>query len=637
MIKINNDFYNYINSFWISNNPIPDDKSRWSHFDILEKETDKKLMQYLNQSTNQNLNQSTNQNLNQSTNQNLNILWNKGNDLNDDIENTDLQIINNILQKIDNVKTTYDLGILYIDLIEQFNIKGPLLFNISPELSNSSINILWIYTDGLSLPEREYYFKEMYKKEREEFKKFIKEYTDLFNFNLSDKQVGILYKIEEILAEKTYSSSEEREPNLINNIRTIEQIEQDYNNLNWLHYIFNKHNITSNKICITNPKFFKHLNEIFNEYFLDSLKLYIKFKFISSINSYASLNTNNCWLNFYEKILGGVKSLKPLKKRVLSNIDKKIGQELGMLWIKNNFNDKIIDDIQLMFNYIKNTIHEALLENKWLTQNTKKKAIDKLLAITIKIGYPNNNGLYDYSNLKLFDNYTYLQCNIELNIYNTKLEINKLYKKVNKDEWHMSAHNINAYYSPQINEIVIPAGILQEPFYNIDTNNIGSNYGGIGMIIGHEIIHGFDDKGRLYDQYGNLNNWWSEDDIKYYNEQVDKLKAQYNKYNVNTSLTIGETIADLGGVNFSLNALEKYLIYTNKLNKEYFKHFFINFAYCWANNIREEYLKQKKANDPHPEPSLRVNGILQNINKFYEIFDITSKYNLSPEERVNIW
>lgn len=628
MIKINNDFYNYINSFWISNNPIPDDKSRWSHFDILEKKTDEKLMQYLNELNNGN----------------LQILWNKGINLPDTViqntnkQNSDLNIINKILKNIDNVKTTYDLGILYIDLIEQFNIKGPLSFNISPELNDSSINIAWVFTSGLSLPEREYYFKEMYKKERTEFKKFIKEYTDLFNFNLTDKQVDTLYLIEEILAEKTHTSTEERDPNMINNIRTIEQIEKDYNNLKWLRYFFNKYNITPNKISISNPKYFKNLNEMFNEHFLNSLKLYIKFKFISSINSLVSLEINNCWLNFYDKILGGVKNLKSLKKRVLSNIDKQIGQELGLLWIKNNFNDKIKDDIQLMFFFIKKNIHKSLVENKWLTENTKKKAIEKLLAITIKIGYPNNNGLYDYSNLELLNKDSYLECNIKLNIYNTKLEINKLYKLGNKDEWYMSAHHINAYYSPQSNEIVIPAGILQEPFYYTDPDKIGSNFGGIGMIIGHEIIHGFDDKGRLYDQYGNLNNWWSNDDIKYYNNQVDKLKEQYNKYDVNTSLTIGETIADLGGLKFSILALKEYLIKINKLNKEYFKDLFINFAQCWANNIREEYLKQKKANDPHPEPKYRVNGVIKNIDMFYEIFNIKDgELFLEPKERVNIW
>lgn len=622
MIKINDDFYNYINSFWISNNPIPDDKSRWSHFDILEKKTDEKLMELLNETTNQN----------------LNILWSKGNNLPNTFIESDIHIINKVFKDINNVNSVYELGILYIDLLEKFKIKGPLLFDILPELNNSKTNILWIYTDGLSLPEKEYYFKEIYKKERDAFKKFIKEYTDLFNFNLNDKHVDVLYLIEEILAEKTFSSVEERDPFLINNIRTLEEIEHDYKNLKWLRHFFIKYNISSNKICISNPKFFKLLNEMFNEHFLSSLKLYIKFKFISSMNSYLSLNVNNCWLNFYEKILGGVKHLKPLKKRVLLQIDKQIGQELGLLWIKDNFNDRIKYDIQIMFNYIKNIIHKSLLKNKWLTKNTKKKAIAKLLAITIKIGYPNSNGLYDYTKLELLNNYSYLQCNIELNIYNNRLEINKLYKQVNKDEWHMYAHHINAYYSPQTNEIVIPAGILQEPFYQSDPNKIGSNFGGIGMIIGHEIIHGFDDKGRLYDQYGNLTNWWSENDIKYYDIQVNKLKAQYNKYNVNTSLTIGETIADLGGLKFSIFALKKYLIDNDNLKYKYFKDLFVNFAYCWANNIREEYLKQKKANDPHPEPKHRVNGIIQNIDMFYKIFNIKDgKLFLLPEERVNIW
>ena len=618
--KINDNFYNYVNLDWINNNKIPYDKSRWSHFNILEEKTNSKLIKYLDNVKNNN----------------LKILWNKGNKLNN-IKPKNQNIINQILNQIDNIKSTHDLGKLYIDLIEHFNINGPILFSIEPELNNSSVNVLCINTGGLSLPEKEYYFKDIYEKERNSFKKFIKEYTDLFNLNLSTKQLDLLYFIEKKLAEKTHTRVENRDPRISNNVRTIKQIEKDYKNLKWIHYFFDKYNIKPNKIIISNPNFLKHLSEMFNEHFLDSLKLYIKYKFISSLNSFVSLKINDCWLNFYKKKLNGVKNLESLKKRVFNNIDEQLGQELGLLWIKKHFNDKIKNDIKNIFNYIKKSIYDSLLENEWLSETTKKKAIKKLLKIKIEIGYPNKNGLSNYSKLKLSNDDTYLESNIKINSYNNLLKINKLYKQVNKNEWFMHSHRINAYYAQQFNKVVIPAGILQEPFYYTNKNMIGANFGGIGMIIGHEIIHGFDDQGKLFDLNGNLNNWWTDKDTKCYNKKVNKLKEQYNKYNVNTSLTIGETIADLGGLKFSVLALEKFLP-KNKENKEHFKNLFINFAYSWACIVHKKYLKQSKATDPHPEPIYRINGIVKNIDKFYEVFNIKDgKIYIPPNERVNIW
>jgi putative endopeptidase len=625
--KINDNFYNYVNLDWINNNKLPDDKSILDQYYILQEKIDKNLMKYLDNVKNNN----------------LKILWDKGNKLNNNIQPQNQNIINQILQQIDDVKSTYDLGKLYIDLIDQFNINGPILFIIDTELNNSDKNLLLIQTGGLSLPVKEYYFKDIYIKERKSFKKFIKEYTDLFNLNLTKKQIDLLYFIEKKIAGKTYTLSEQINPTIGNDIKTIKQIEKDYKNLKWIHYFFDKYNIKPNKIMVSNINFLKYMNKMFNENFLDNLKLYFKFKFISSINSFVSLKINDCWLNFYEKTLNGVKKLQSLKKRVFQNINEQIGQELGLVWVKKNFNNKIKNDIKNIFNYVKKSFYHSLLNNEWISKTTKKKAIKKLFKIRIEIGYPNKKGLLNYSKLKLSNDDTYLESNIKINSYNNLLKNNELYKKTNKNQWIMHPHKVNAYYHQTFTKVVIPAGLLQEPFYYKNNNMVGSNFGGIGMIIAHEIIHGFDDKGKFFDLNGNLNNWWLDKDTKNYNKKVDKLKEQYNKYNVNTSLTIGESIADLGGLKFSVLALEKYLDKNkenkgNKENQEQFKKFFINFAYIWAEVINKKYIKYLAETDLHPLSIYRVNVSIKNIDKFYEVFNIKDgKIYIPANERVNIW
>lgn len=620
---MNNDFYNFINKDWIQNNPIPNDKSKWNQFDKLSENNFSKIKKII-------------ENLN--IDNNLFILYNQFLIKDAELSKT---LINSYLNKIDNFTNILDLWKYMINLSFYLNLDLPLNFNIQSNLNISENNSLYIYTGGLGLPNRDYYFKQNYKLDKDNYKDFIKEYSKLFNLTL-DPEIIVLF--EEKLAEKTYTNSQERDPYLINNSRTIEEINNDYSNLLFINYIFEYYNKIPNIIIVTNPNFLKNINDICSNIYLNSWKLYFKWKLILSIYSYIDFKIEETYLSFYNFKLKGEKSFEPLWMRSLQTVNILLGQEIGILYKNKYFDDKNISIVKNMFNDIKKSIKISLIENDWLCKPTKTKAILKLDKMGIKIGYPSDLGLKNYKNLKLDKNKNYLINIMNTIKYNNDLLFEMINTKRNPYLWFMNSHDINAYYSPSFNEIVIPAGILQKPFFYNDKNKHGYNFGGIGMIIGHEIIHGFDDKGKLFDENGNLNNWWNKYDIIKYNTKVQALKNQFNSYSfmneiINTDLTIGENIADLGGLKFSLNALEKNIIMYDDITKTtIFKNFFYNYANIWASNIRKEKLKQNILIDSHSPALLRVNGVLKNIDKFYEIYNICDgDLFLSKNNRIMIW
>ena len=620
---MNNDFYNFVNKDWIQNNPIPNDKSKWNQFDKLSENNFLKIKKNI-------------ENLN--IDNNLYILYNQFLIKDAELSKT---LINSYLNEIDNFTNILDLWKYIINLSFYLNLDLPLNFNIQSNLNISENNSFYIYTGGLGLPNRDYYFKQNYKLDKDDYKNFIKEYSKLFNLTL-DPEIIVLF--EEKLAEKTYTNSQEKDPYLINNSRTIEEINNDYSNLLFINYIFEYYNKIPNIIIVTNPNFLKNINDICTNIYLNSWKLYFKWKLILSIYSYIDFKIEETYLSFYNFKLKGEKLFEPLWMRSLQTVNSLLGQEIGILYKNKYFDDKNINIVKNIFDDIKKSIKISLIENDWLCKPTKTKAILKLDKMSIKIGYPSDLGLKNYKNLKLDKNKNYLINIMNTIKYNNDLLFEMINTKRNSYLWFMNSHDINAYYSPSFNEIVIPAGILQKPFFYNDKNKHGYNFGGIGMIIGHEIIHGFDDKGKLFDENGNLNNWWNKYDIIKYNTKVQALKNQFSSYSfmneiINTDLTIGENIADLGGLKFSLNALEKNIIMYDDITKTtIFKNFFYNYANIWASNIRKEKLKQNILIDSHSPALLRVNGILKNIDKFYEIYNICDgDLFLSKNNRIMIW
>jgi putative endopeptidase len=402
-------------------------------------------------------------------------------------------------------------------------------------------------------------------------------------------------------------------------------------------------------VIISDLNYFSHLNSIFNQNSINDWKIYLKW---GLLNSSAGLLTEEIeYVNweFYSKTLRGVKEQKPRYERAIASINWSIGQALGKLYVDKKFPPEakktaksMIDDIIIAF---KNRIENL----SWMDSQTKIKAIEKLEKISVKIGYPDK--WKDYSSLEILplsNGGSYFENRMNLSIWNRQENISKLHKEVDKEEWYMSPQIVNAYYSPSNNEIVFPAGILQPPFYDFQADP-AVNFGGIGAVIGHEISHAFDDSGADFDGDGNLVKWWSENDFKKFNELGDSLASQYDKIEVlpdlfiNGKFTLGENIGDLGGVNAAYDGLQYYLSKNDSINLidgfTQKQRFFISWATIWRTKMREEALRTRVMTDPHSPGMYRGYVPLQNIQAFYDAFEITEEDEmyLAPEKRVKIW
>jgi putative endopeptidase len=361
------------------------------------------------------------------------------------------------------------------------------------------------------------------------------------------------------------------------------------------------------------------------------------------------------YFNFYHKTLSGVQQNKKDWIRSIEFTENLLGKLLGQLYVEKYFNQKSKSKVIQMIDYIKQELNQILSKNKWMAEETKNKAIEKLNKMNVKIGYSDIEEI-NYDLLDVSETNPLLINLINIRTFNTNNRINKLYEPLNRNQWFMNYHAVNAYYSPNLNEIVFPAGILQSPFFSLD-QNMAFNFGGIGSIIGHEITHGFDDQGSKYDGDGNLNNWWTEQDFIKYKVKTDIVKKQYSNYqilgkNINGELTLGENIADIGGVYISLKAFERYLKDYPVRLKQSLSHkakpednvkinnftpkqlFFINYGNIWKSKTTDEEIKRKLIVDPHSPPNFRVNGVLPHIDDFYDEFKIKKtdslyiKYNL---------
>ncbi len=617
MQRLEDDFYTHINYDWLENNKIPSEYTKWGNFHILNERNQDRLKEILK-------NDPTNDEENK-----LNILWNKGlneEELNSKDHKEIFKIMNEDLSINELVVSLLKYNLCFLFDLESYT-----------DFKDSNRNILYFDKLGLSLPDRDYYLIDKMEDKRILFKEFLNNFLSHYEIPCSAYEI---YSFEESIAKIIMSKTERRDPMKIYNLYSFEKLKQDFKNIDW-DYLFNSFNFPKDdKIIITEPKYFEfisnYLENIENHKFI---KNYFKYKLAKYASSYCDDASYEILFDFYGRQLMGQKEPKQRWKRVLSSIENILGEVLSKAYIQKYFNEEEKTYCKNMINEICKTYKERIINLDWMTETTKHKALEKLDKITVKIGYPDK--WTDFSNLNIDSSLSYFENMIECNRWYLDHNLTKLYKPVDKLEWHMNAHDINAYYSPTNNEIVFPAGILQEPFYSIN-QSISENLGGIGAVIGHEITHGFDDQGRLYDLNGNLNDWWTTEDENNFNIRSKKLEELFNSYdyfgiNVNGKLTLGENIADLGGITFSLKTLERITDKEN-INNETIK-LFEQWARIWRCNITDDSLKNQLLTDPHSPTQLRVNAILRNIDEFYDIFNIveTDKMYLKPELRSNIW
>ena len=628
--NLKDDFYSFVNGKWISDTIIPSDKSRYGTFNILDDINRERLQVLIKDSI-----ESKDTNYKK-----IGILYNQGLRLEKQNYLREFGLIKNILNEIDSHDSSNTLFENITNMDTRFGITMPYCLYISSDYVDSNMNILYLSSSGLGLS-KEYYLidKPEYIEKREQYKEFLKEYCKLFKLNIDGNK---FYDLEKTLAEKTFSKTDKRNIDKVNNPFTCEEFIRLYPRFAFIKQAITDTKLTDlSKLNIGNLEYFRLLNDMINNDNLELWKQYFKLKFILGINSLMSEEIYLTYFNFYGKIMNGRKEPEPLWKRSIQKCQNIMGELIGEIYRKKYFSKESKNKAEELVEFIKGELKISLINLPWMGETTKERGLAKLNNMKVKIGYPEKLEK-DYKTLQIDSNKTYLENMLWSNVFLNKYELSYLYKPVNKEKWSMDSYEVNAYYNPSLNEIVFPAGILQEPFFSFDQSD-EKNFGGIGTVIGHEITHGFDDQGSRFDENGNLNDWWSDNDKLKYKDRTKIIEDQYNEFmiegnNVNGKLTLGENIADIGGVHIAFKALGSYLKKYNK-NDNNLKEFFINYANIWKNKTTPEYIKEMILNDPHSPAIFRVNGTLSNIDDFYKLFDINEgdKLFIPKVKRGEIW
>jgi putative endopeptidase len=631
-------FYQYAIGGWLKDKPIPSTESRWSSFNVVNEANNEKLKLILEEFASK---EGEKKKMEQ-------MLGDFYLSVMDSAKADEMGItpLKPILEKVETLESKSSL----IKLIaEQKKLGVNSLFGVyvGQDDKNSEAYIAQLYQSGLGLPDRDYYLKENAKSKelQSAYKLHIEKMMTLAEeenaFNIASK----VYEIEKKLAKISMTRVDRRNPENTYNKFSFAKLQSDYPAINWSDFMSAIGIQKMDSLIVGQPDFFKGVDQYLNEIELDDWKIYLKWRILDTYASELSNDFVAQNFDFYGTTLSVTKEMKPRWKRALSKVNGNLGQLLGKAFVKRHFGEEAKADVGQMVENLRAVFKERILQLEWMSEETKEKAIEKLVAFNYKIGYPDK--WKDYSNLSIKAG-EHVQNIMNARKFNFEYMINKLGKPVDKDEWFMNPQTVNAYYSSSKNEIVFPAGILQPPFYSTEADD-AINYGGIGAVIGHEFTHGFDDQGSKYDAKGNLSNWWTDEDRKRFDARAQMVVNQFNGFepldslHVNGKLTLGENIADLGGVTLAYHALEKELSKKGKPEPidgfTYQQRFFLGWAQVWHMNMTEEELRKRVTTDPHSPGEYRVNGPLANMNEFAQAFDCAKGSTMqNPDStRAVIW
>lgn len=644
-VKPNDDFFRFVNGTWLDKTDIPADKTTWGSFNELRQKTDKDALEILAEAT-KNPKYKSNTDQGKAINLYKTIMDTVGRN------KQGLSPLKPYLAKINAVKNTKDLQVLMIEMDPIGGI-GFFGFGIGADAKNSNRNIINVGPGSLGLPDRDYYVSDD-KDSKEKRDKYVLHLAVMLGF-LGEKPAQAKVDAEKILAIETAMSKprfdrvERRDRRKLYNPMTVSDLQKLTPSIDWKNYLTKIGLAKADSLIVAQPKYMLALETILKENKIDDWKAYMRWTLLNRSTSRLSTRLETANWEFYGKTLTGAVKQRALDERALQVINGATGEALGKLYVEKKFPaeakikaEKMIKNVFLAF---ENRINNL----PWMSAKTRVSAIAKLHKSQIKIGYPDK--WKDYSALTLKspeEGGSYFDNSLNISRWSSKEDIDKLYKPVDKTEWGMSPQTVNAYYNPSYNEIVFPAAILQPPFYNYQADE-AVNYGGIGAVIGHEISHGFDDSGSRYDADGNLNDWWTAEDQKQFADLTEELADQYSALQplpgifVDGKFTLGENIGDLGGINAAYDGLQLYLKQNENpgLIDGYTpeQRFYISWATVWRTKMRDESIKTLVKTDPHSPGMYRAYVPLQNVNSFYEAFNIQPNNGmyLAPEKRVKIW
>lgn len=639
-VRPQDNFFKHANGGWIKNNPIPDDESRWGAFLELRKTTDIQIKAILTEVYKKKRAKSG------SEEQIIRDFYHSGMDMKERnrLDHTPLEPLRVLIEKIDSKESL----VKTIAILTKKGITTPWDVDVDQDLKRTTKNIFYIGQDGLGMPDRDYYIKtdKDTVKTRAAYRKHIKNTLVLADYSRKEavRREAIIFAIEERLAKASMTKVDKRDPDKIYNKFKKAELQKLTPRIDWEVYLETVGAPSATSMIVEQPLFLKEVNKMIHSYSLDDWKVYLEWHVINEVAPYLSEPFIEETFAFYGKVLAGDKKMKPLWRRVAKTVEGSVGEALGKLYVKKHFGEEakhkmneLIDDLFVAFKV-------RISKLDWMSEPTKKKAYQKLRTMNRKIGYPDK--WKSYRGLKISPD-DYVSNVLAASEFEHKRSMKKLGKPIDPHEWHMYPQTVNAYYSMIRNEIVFPAAILQYPFFDKDAD-AAINYGAIGYVIGHEMTHGFDDQGSKFDHQGNLKNWWTAADRKKFDAKAKVLEKQFNQYtvapgvHVNGKLTLGENIADLGGVAIAYDAYQEYLDEHGRREVDSYtpeQRFFFGLAQSDREHSRKEYLKTIVNIDPHSPSEPRVNGPVSNLETFYQAFSVKpgDKLYRAPKNRAKIW
>ncbi|MBR5551897.1 MAG: M13 family metallopeptidase [Muribaculaceae bacterium] len=629
------DFYGYACGGWMKANPLKPEYSRFGTFDQLGENTREQVKSLVTSLDSKNAEKG-------SAAQQIGDLYALGMDsvrLNEEGANPikkDIEIINNTKRE-----DIIDLMATMIGVDAFFGT------GVDADMMNSNMNTMYWQQGGLGLGDRDYYLEDNENTNaiREAYKSFIKNITGLVGYDSIAQQrvVDNVMNIETELAKAAMTREELRDPMASYNPMAVEDVCKQYPNVDLRRY-FQKQGLDVDTVVIGQPKSLAAVDNILKNADIQALQDYLVAGYISSAANFLSDDFINA--NFeLSKVISGVQQIQPRWKRALSIPNNMLGEAVGQLYVEKYFPQSSKDKMLELVENLKTALGQHIDNLTWMSDATKAKAHEKLSTFTVKIGFPDK--WRDYSDLVIDPSKSYWE-NVKAAIkHNVDFSLADYGKPVDKSRWYMPPQTVNAYYSPLSNEICFPAGILQAPFFDPEADD-ALNYGAIGVVIGHEMIHGFDDQGRQFDKDGNLKDWWTAEDAEAFNKLADILVTQFDRIVVlgdthaNGRFTLGENIADQGGLRVAYTAYQNSLKNKERVDIDGFtpeQRFYLAYANVWAGNIRDEEILSRTKTDPHSLGRWRVNGTLPNLEEFFKAFNVKEGNKMfRPEsERVVIW
>jgi len=636
-VRPQDDFYQYVNGTWLNETEIPADKSSYGVFHILYDENQIRLREIIENSAK--IDKAPG-----SDAQKVGDFYNSYMD-SAKIEELGLSPISDELARIDNV-TSYDEYSKLVAHHLQIGVTTPITFYINQDDKNSEEYILNFYQSGLGLPDRDYYFNEGEKFDeiRNGYVEFVSKILELSNIDNSKEIAETMMQMESEIAENHWSRVENRDDEKTYNKYAYVDLNELSPNFNWVTFFDNSNIQEIDDVIVKQPSYFTSLSNIFEKYTLEDWKNYSKTMLINHFAARLPNDFVQANFEFYSKTLRGLEENRPRWKRAVQAVNGSLGEVVGKVYVDKYFKPEAKERMVNLVDNLQLSMADRIKKLDWMEEETKERALEKLSKFNAKIGYPDK--WKDYSQLSVKPD-ELIQNTINSSIVEYNREIDKLGQPIDRDEWGMTPQTVNAYYNPTMNEVVFPAAILQPPFFNMKADD-AVNYGGIGAVIGHEITHGFDDQGRRYNGNGNMIDWWTEDDNKRFTERAQVVIDQYNEFvpidtlRINGELTLGENIADIGGLTVSYNA---YKLSLDGKEGEVLNGFtgdqrvLLGWAQVWRSLARDEYLRNQVLTDPHSWAKFRVIGVMNNMPEFYTAFDVNEGdgHFLPEEERVKIW